>query len=75
MSKWVALGAIVFLAVIISGAYWQGYNYAKKVKELENARATQAQLDEQREIQNAVNKLDDTGLRDTILGVPKREGK
>jgi len=67
MAKWFAAGAVVFLILLISGAYWQGYIYRGTVERLRDAKADQEQLDEQREIQNAVNKLDDTGLRDTIL--------
>lgn len=75
MSKWVSLAVIGLIALAISGAYWQGWRNRGISEELKDAQANQAQLDERREIQNAVNKLDDTGLRDTILGVSKREGK
>lgn len=67
MSKWVALGAVIFIVLIITGAYWQGYNHRGEVEKVRNAEADKAQLDEEREIRNAVNKLDDTGLRNTIL--------
>lgn len=69
MSRWLGLLTIILICLVITGAYWQGYYQRKAQEDVENAKATQAQLDEQREIQNAVNKLDDTGLRDTILGV------
>ena len=75
MSKWVGLGAVVLIALIVSGAYWQGWRNRGITEELKDAKADQEQLDERREIQNAVNKLDDTGLRDTILGVPNGKGK
>ena len=75
MSKWFGLGAVVLITLIVTGAYWQGWRNRGITEELKDAKADQEQLDEQREIQNAVNKLDDTGLRDTILGVPKREDK
>ena len=69
MSKWFGLGAVVLIALIVTGAYWQGYRHHAALDLIEDAATAQAQQDEQREIQNAVNRLDDTGLRDTILGV------
>ena len=75
MSRWVSLAVIGLIVLVISGAYWQGWRNRGISEELENAKADQAQLDEHREIQNAVNRLDDTGLRDTILGVPNRKNK
>lgn len=67
MIKYLVIAGIAISVVV--GAYWQGYSYRGVVEEAKNAKATQRQLDEQREIQNAVNKLDDTGLRDAIRGV------
>lgn len=67
MSNYFTFGAIALVAVVVGAAFWQGYNYGGKVKELENARADQAQLEDRRETNAAVNRLDDTGLRDTIL--------
>lgn len=72
MSKWFAAGAVIFLALVVAGAWLQGYAYRGEVEKIADAKADAEQLEEQREIQNAVNKLDDTGLRDTIL-LPKRK--
>jgi len=69
VSKWVGLAAVIGIALIISGAYWQGWRNRGVAEELKDAQANQEQLDENREIQNAVNRLDDTGLRDGILGM------
>lgn len=54
---------------IISAAYLTGKGDGRATCLLENAAADQAQSDEAREIKNAVEKLDDTGLRDAINGV------
>jgi hypothetical protein len=69
LSKYLALSAIVLVVGAISGAYFIGKGDGKQVCEMGNLKADQAQADESREIKNAIEKLDDTGLRDTILGV------
>jgi archaellum component FlaG (FlaF/FlaG flagellin family) len=66
LAKWITTGAVVFICVIISTAYWVGKLSERQANELANAKADQAQADEAREIKNAVEKLDDTGLRDAF---------
>lgn len=66
MAKWLALAAVVAIAAIIASAYISGRRYALREAELANAKADQAQADEAREIKNAIEKLDDTGLRDAF---------
>lgn len=67
MSKWFGLGAVVLIALIITGSYIQGYYHAKAEAAIDNAKANEAQEEERRETNAAVNRLDNTGLRDAIL--------
>lgn len=67
MKTYFTLGAIGLTVLLVGAAFWQGYNYRGTVEELRNMKATQQQEEERRETNAAVNRLDNTGLRDAIL--------
>lgn len=63
------MAGLALVAAIVTATWYHGYSQRGVEEELKNAKANQEQLDEQREIKNAVEKLDDTGLRNAINGV------
>lgn len=72
MSKYLAIAAVLSVIGALTAAYFTGRGDGRTSCLLENAVADQAQMDESREIKNAVEKLDDTGLRDAFDKLHKR---